>query len=171
MLELYKRFPIKIEEYIVTLDEGTTTYLLPDDFLYALNAYGEVEEGVETPPPQIPINEENNVYSIYIPNHKELQIPLNTTGTQISLIYGAKPERYDEDDLAEELYLPETLIEPLIHYIGYKAHLGIRGTEDSETNSHYLRFDRSCKKARELGVAYPMDSWEMTSRMYDRGFV
>lgn len=170
MLELYKRFPIKIAEHVVTLITGTVVYSLPADFLYALNAYGAVEEG-EIVPPQIAINEKDNVYSVHILNHTEIRIPTTITSPTVSLVYGVKPTYYDEDDLAEELYLPETLIEPLLHYIGYKAHLGIRGTEDSETNSHYLRFDRSCKKARELGVAYPMESWEMPNRVYDKGFV
>lgn len=171
ILELYKRFPLKIEEHVIALAEGTTIYTLPTDVLYVLSAYGEAPEGVDTPPPILPINEEDNVYSIFLPNHTQVQIPLSNDGAFVSILYVTKPPRYTVEDLDLELDLPEALIEPLTHYIGYKAHLGIKGGPETETNTHYLRFDRSCKKARELGVAYPMDSWAMSNRMYEKGFV
>lgn len=170
MLELHKRFQLKTNEHIVNLQEGVTLYSLPEDFLYAIEAFGEVREGYSGLP-HLPINDEDEPYSIFFPNHKEVQVPLVEYGASISIIYGAKPIRYDIDDLAEELDLPETLIEALLHYIGYKAHLGIKGDAQSENNAHYIRFDRSCKKARELGVAHPIDSWRMVDRLNSRGFV
>jgi len=171
MLELHKRFPLKVEEHVIPLIEGTTTYTLPTNFLYPLEAYGEVSEA--TPyamPPRIPINEEADISSIFFPNHTQVQVPLSNDGAFISLVYAAKPPRYDENDVALELDLPETLIEPLMQYMGYKAHSGISSGVQDENNVHYQRFDRSCKKARELGVAYPLDSWSMTNRLLDRGF-
>ena len=171
MLELYKRFPVKVEEHIITLVEGTTTYSLPTDFMYPLSAHGEVEEGSASIMSELPINDESNPLSVFLPNHTQVQIPAVEDGAIVSIIYVVKPTRYCAADTELELDLPETLIEPLLHYVGYKAHLGIRSDAQTETNAHYVRFDASCKKARELGVAYPMDSWGMPSRVSSRGFV
>ena len=171
MLELHKRFPLKIEEQLITLVEGTTDYELASNFLYPLEAYGEVLESTPNAlPPKVPMNEEDDPKSIFFPNHRQVQVPLNSEGALISLVYAAKPPRYDENDLNLELDLPETLIEPLMQYMAYKAHSGISSGVQDENNVHYLRFNQSCEKARELGVAYPLDSWAMTNRLSDRGF-
>jgi len=170
MLELYKRFPLNTQEHIVELVEGTTLYDLPENFMYALSAYGEPLEASMGEVVDVPINDEDEPYSIFFPNHKQVQIPLVANGAYISIIYIAKPASYTAADLQEELDLPETLIDCLLHYVGYKAHLGIRGDGQSENNAHFARFERSCQKARELGVAHPIDSWRMIDRLNDRGF-
>ena len=41
MLELYTRFPIRVEEHIINLLDNVTTYDMPADFMYATQAYGE----------------------------------------------------------------------------------------------------------------------------------
>ena len=171
MLELHKRFPLKIEEQVLVLVEGVTTYPVNSDFLYVLDAYGEVsEDNPNVLAPKVPINEENDPRSIFFPNHREVLVPLTTNGAIISLVYAAKPPRYTEVDLATELDLPDTLIEPLLQYMAYKAHAGITAGIQDEHNTHYRRFDSSCRKARELGVAYPLDSWCMPDRLFYRGF-
>lgn len=170
MLEIYKRFPVKVNEHIVTLSDDTTLYSLPTDFMYALEAFGEAQENSVGESTELSINEPEDPYGIFIPNTKQVQVPLSNTGYFISIMYVAKPTYYTDDDLAEEIDLPETLIEPLLHYIGYKAHLGIRSDGQSDNNAHYMRFERSCDKARELGVAYPLDSMSMINRLGDRNF-
>lgn len=170
MTELYKRFPILTNEHIVTLVEGTTTYSLPTDFMYAMSAYEEVDINGTMTVSEVAINDESNDRSIFFPNHKEVQIPASENGAFISIIYVAKPPYYTNADLTNEIDLPDTLVDCLLHYIGYKAHLGIRSDGQSETNAHYLRFERSCDKARELGVSHPIDSLHTSNRLFDRGF-
>jgi hypothetical protein len=170
MLELHKRFPLKTEEHVIVLEEGVTLYTMPTNFLYATSAWGEPGVSTLGEAVPLPINDEDEPTSIFFPNYKQVQIPLTTEGSRISIIYGAKPVKYVEADLAQELDLPETLIDPLIHYMGYKAHSGIKGDSQSENNAHYFRFEKSCAKARELGVAYPIDSWRMIDRLGTRGF-
>lgn len=171
MTELYKRFPITTNEHIVTLVEGTSTYTLPTDFMYAMSAYEEVDINGTMGIAEIPINDESDDKSIFFPNHKEVQIPDAEDGAFISIIYVAKPPFYTSADLGNDIDLPDTLIDCLLHYIGYKAHLGIRGDGQAETNAHFIRFERSCDKARELGVSHPIDSLQTTDRLNRRGFV
>jgi hypothetical protein len=171
MIELYTRFPIKTEEYIVALQENTTIYEMPDNFMYALSAYGEVPESAPNDTVRrVAINEEDDPYSIFFPDWNTVQIPAVANGSYISIIYVAKPVPITVEDLNVELDLPEMLIDALVSYVGYRAHLGVRGDAQSENNAHWLRFDRNCKKARELGVAFPVDSLRMSERIIDRGF-
>jgi hypothetical protein len=171
ILELYKRFPLKVEEHVITLQDNVTIYDLPSDFMYPLEAFGEVNEfATDKRPPIVPFNDADDPTSIFFPNFTQVQVPLVTTGSFISLIYVSKPARIDEDDLSSEINIPETLVEALVYYIGFRAHTSIKSDGQSENNIHWVRFDQSCKKARELGVAYPMDSWKMNDRLSNRGF-
>lgn len=170
LLELHKRFPLRVEQTVLTLSNTTTTFNLPSTFMYPLTAYGEDKDGNIDMEHVLPINDESNPESIFFSTFKQVQVPDTLDGSSAVIVFAAKPDRYTADDLNIELDLPETLIEPLLHYIGYKAQLGIRGDAQAENNAHWLRFDRSCKQAQDLGVAYPMDSWKMATRIYNRGF-
>lgn len=171
MIELYTRFPIKIEEYVIELQENTTIYEMPDNFMYALSAYGEVPENTPELVNPIAINEEDDPYSIFFPDWNTVQIPAVANGSYISIIYVAKPTTVTGENLTEELELPDTLVDALASYIGYRAHLGVSGNAQAENNSHWLRFERNCVKARELGIAFPIDSLAMIKRLDTRGFV
>ena len=171
LLELYKRFPLQVNEHIVALQEGVTMYDLPSDFMYILEAYGEPAEGSSDTVVVLPINDPDDPYSVFFPGFRQVQVPLTANGSFVSLLYVAKPPSYTEDDLSELLELPDTLVDCLLHYIGYKAHLGIRGDTQAENNAHFMRFERSCQKALDLGVAYPLDSMRMIDRLSDRNFV
>lgn len=169
MLELHKRFPIKVNEQVIPLVTGVFLYSLRNDYMYALSAHGKVAAAPDTTV-ELGINEADSPTSVFFPSYKQVQIPAGIVGTAASVVYVAKPYNYTVANLNDELDLPETLIEPLLHYIGYKGHLGVRGDAQAENNTHYQRFDRSCKKAKELGVAFPADSWNMTTRLNERGF-
>jgi hypothetical protein len=171
MLELYKRFPLSQNEYAITVGNTTASYALPDNFMYVLSVYDDAVLDGEGKPVELPINDSSQETSIYFPSHKIVQVPAYEGRTTVSVIYVGKPESYTINDLASEVDIPETLIECLIHYISYKAHLGIRGDGQAENNAHWARFERSCKQALDLGVAYPIDSLRMGLRINDRGFV
>lgn len=171
MTELYKRFPLDTNEHIVALAEGTTTYTLPTDYMYYMSAFEEVDINGTIGISELAINDESNERSIFFPSHKEVQIPGSEDGAFVSIIYVAKPPRYTNSNLGDDIDLPDTLINCLLHYIGYKAHLGISGNGQAETNAHFVRFERSCDIARDLGVSHPIDSLQTTNRLNQRGFV
>lgn len=173
LIELYTRFPIKVEEHVVELFESTTEYQMPDNFMVALSAFGEVPDDIPENVAPITINEESDPYSIFFPDWDTVQIPAVANGSYISIIYIAKPETVvnTAEGLEAKLELPAPLIDTLASYIGYRAHLGVRGDGQAENNAHWQRFERSCVKARELGVAFPADSMSMETRLLARGFV
>lgn len=174
MLELYKRFPIKVEEHIVTLVDGTMYYEMPTNFMYALEAYGEVVEGSTESSMPIPINESDYDNSIFFIDWNTVQVPSSVTGSFISIMYVPTPATITTiqavDDVTQ-LDIPTSLVDALLSYVGYRAYLGIRSDSQSENNAHWTRFERNCKKAIELGVAYPSESMSMSGRVVTKGFV
>jgi len=171
MIELYKRFVLRTEELILELEDNVTMYTLPSDFMYIIEAYKEVYEYSQFIQKQIPVNDEDSPESIFFPNHTQIQVPAPSTGAFISIIYVAKPQKVTVAALDQELDLPEVLIECLLHYIGYRGHLSIRGDGQSENNAHFARFERSVVKAKELSVTTATDSYGMSERLSNRGFV
>lgn len=172
MIELYTRFPIKIEEFRVDLVEGDAAYPLPSNYMYATAAYMENPEPDKYDLVPIAINEDEEELSIFFPDWNTVQVPstISELSPYITMLYVAKPATLTIDDLDTEIYLPDTLVDALVSYIGYRAYLGLRSDGQSENNAHWLRFDRNCKIARDLGVAYQLDSMRMINRLKDRGF-
>lgn len=181
LVELYKRFPLKNDEAIVTLRDGKTIYKLdgtdPDvsmgePFMYLLGAYEDgTDNDFSASALSLPINEEDNIYSVNSISYNSIQIPLVTTGAYISLIYVAKPTKVTALTLNEELDLPDQMIEALLHYIGYRAHGAMDANIQTESNTHYMRFEASCNKLKELGVGIAPDDVSMNSRISMKGFV
>lgn len=193
MLEIYKRFALRTSEALITLVEGKTIYKLdgtdPDvsmsadeKFMYVITAYGQNVDGGDylENTIELPINVEDNPYSINTISYNTLQIPLITAGSLVSIIYAAKPLKAGEvfsgqtsapDPLDNELDLPDQFQEALLHYIGYRGHGAMEGDIQSDSNTHYMRFERSCDKIRELGVGITDDDVDMESRLNKRCFV
>lgn len=173
MLELHTRFPIKIEEYVVELQTGVSFYPMPDNFMYATSAYGEVDRYSPGENKPLAINDDTDPYSVFFSSWDMLQVTEAVTGGFVSVIYVAKPVRITKElaeDGSSELDLPDSLVDCLLSYLGYRAHLGVKSDSQSENNTHLQRFERNCKKALELGVAFPSDSMHMEERVASRGF-
>lgn len=173
MLELYTRFPLSVKEHLIELNTNVLYYDMPSDFMYATAAYGEAAESSSDQSVVIPINDESDPYSIFFIDWNTVQVPSPETGSFIALLYGAKPAPItvsQAEDGVTELALPDSLVDALLSYLGYRAHLGVKSDSKSENNAQWLRFDRNCKKAIELGVAFPSDTMNMTGRITDRGF-
>ncbi len=169
LIELYKRFPLKVEEYLIELVDGQTIYTLPAGCMYLTAAYGEVEENSERFVATLPINEEDDPLSINTISWNKVQIPVSVSGAYISLIYVANPTWIDLADIGEEVELPLQLVEAMLCYIGYMATAAL-GAEEPENNIHYQRFEASCKRAETLGITTRNDV-AMTERINMRGFV
>lgn len=126
VLELYKRFTLKVEEYLITLEDNVSIYKMPDDFMWLVAAYGEVDVRSPMLVNVLPVNEEDNPLSINTVSWNKVQVPVSSYGSYISLIYVASPDMYSILDLDETIDLPAQMIEPLLSYIGYRANASDR---------------------------------------------
>jgi len=171
LIELYKRFPISTKEYIITIVNGVATYTMPDDFMWIVDAYGELRTSSNlTEVNRLPINEEDNEFSVNTVGWNMVQIPTATGGEHISLIYVAQPVKVTAATLNDQLPLPEQMMEALLNYIGYRGHGSVDGKINTESNTHYQRFEASVARVQLEGMFTP-ESLSMVNRIRDKGFV
>lgn len=170
VLELYKRFTLKVEEYLITLEDNVSIYKMPDDFMWLVAAYGEVDVRSPMLVNVLPVNEEDNPLSINTVSWNKVQVPVSSYGSYISLIYVASPDMYSILDLDETIDLPAQMIEPLLSYIGYRANASIDTGVQTEDSAWYIRFENSCTRVRTEGMMNNNDMFT-NGRIDTRGFV
>ena len=168
LIELYKRFPLHIKEQIIDLVDDTEIYNLASDCMWLTAAYGEMPEGMEGVN-ILPINEEDNPRSVNTVSWSQVQIPANLDGDSISLIYVASPTLVNAGNLDVELPLPPQMVEPLLHYVGYRAQAALDGNIQAENTTHYTRFEQSCQRIKDEGM-FTSDDMSMDSRIVTGGF-
>jgi len=169
LIELYKRFNLSTGEAILTMSEGKTIYrldgtdsnvTLEGPYMYLISAFDE--DGNE-----LTLNNEDDPFSVFTPRFNVVQIPYPITGKALSLIYGQEPPTITQT--TDILPIPLTLLEALLHYIGYRAHGSIDGNIQAENNTHYQRFEASVNRALALGVINQDDL--IIKRANSKGFV
>ena len=122
---------------------------------------------------RVPINDDGDLLSVFTPSYDTIQVPITEDGSYISLIYKKNPQLVEVSDLVIDadgsldlndattntykVKLPKTLLVPLLHYIGYRAHGAVEGEVNAENSTHLNRFEAACKRAEDLG-AVPTDS-------------
>lgn len=188
LIALYKKFSISTEEAILALKDGVTLYELnstdtnvtvggqpmrDDDVLTTISCYDEQGDSV-------PINDSDEPLGIFTPSYDTIQVPYSSTGEYLSVIYRRNPILLDPEALTDATTealnddtvttrLPLQLLEPMLHYIGYRAHGSVNGSIKDENNTHYMRFVASCRAIEKDGV---MNLEGMPSRdVEEKGFI
>lgn len=171
VLELHKRFTLLESEAIITLQTGKTSYSLdgsdssvsitnPENLLIITDCYDEQGEPVI-------INDERNPLGIMTPSYNTVEVPNVVQDEKLSIIYRAYSGFVNSE--TDNIPLPPQLLEPLLHYIGYRGNSTVTVGIKEENNSHYIRFDQSCKRIIEQGLHIADD---LESYTFDqRGFV
>ena len=170
VLELYKRFTLSVEEWIIALEDGQSYYTAPEDFMWIIAAYGEVGMDSVQEVNVLPVNEEDNPLSINTVGWNKVQIPLSVTGAYVSIIYAATPEVYSVTDMDKTVNIPPQMIEALLAYIGWRANSTIDTGIQTEDTVWYNRFESSCSRLEVKGFINANDV-VMTNRLNMRGFV
>ena len=170
VLELYKRFTLSVEEWIIALEDGQSYYTAPDDFMWIIAAYGEVGMDSVQEVNVLPVNEEDNPLSINTVGWNKVQVPLSVTGAYISVIYAATPEVYSVADMDKTVNIPPQMMEALLAYIGWRANSTIDTGIQTEDTVWYNRFESSCSRLEVKGFINANDM-VMTNRLNMRGFV
>ena len=170
VLELYKRFTLSVEEWIIALEDGQSYYTAPEDFMWIIAAYGEVGMDSVQEVNVLPVNEEDNPLSINTVGWNKVQVPLSVTGAYVSIIYAATPEDYSVTDMDKTVNIPPQMIEALLAYIGWRANSTIDTGIQTEDTVWYNRFESSCSRLEVKGFINANDV-VMTNRLNMRGFV
>lgn len=170
VLELYKRFTLSVEEWIIALEDGQSYYTAPEDFMWIIAAYGEVGMDSVQEVNVLPVNEEDNPLSINTVGWNKVQVPLSVTGAYVSIIYAATPEVYGITDMNKTVNIPPQMVEALLAYIGWRANSTIDTGIQTEDTVWYNRFESSCSRLEVKGFINANDM-VMTNRLNMRGFV
>lgn len=170
VLELYKRFTLSVEEWIIALEDGQSYYTAPEDFMWIIAAYGEVGMDSVQEVNVLPVNEEDNPLSINTVGWNKVQVPLSVTGAYVSIIYAATPEVYNIADMNKTVNIPPQMVEALLAYIGWRANSTIDTGIQTEDTVWYNRFESSCSRLEVKGFINANDV-VMTNRLNMRGFV
>lgn len=167
LIELYKIFSLRTEETTVTMTADNTIYTLTEPTLNSVySVYDELGQLQS-------LNDENDANSILTPSYNTLQIQNPSAGGIMYVVYNASPTTIVwNDNLASiNVAIPPAMTEALLHYIGYRAHGAMNGEINAENNTHYMRFDASCKRLKELGVVPSEDGMPSATKLEDKGFV
>ena len=149
LIELYKRFQLRTEEQIIQVVGGQTLYTLDEEcmsIIMVINEGGEYH----------PINVEDDLNSVLTPSYNQIQLPNPTDGMALSVIYRSAPDLLT--DVADIVPIPKSLLEALLHYIGYRGHGSMDGNVEAENNTHYTRFEASISRVTALGLITPDDA-------------
>lgn len=170
LIELYKRFPIEVNEFIIPIETGKTVYELPNDFMWAVEAsVGVPLKTGEVVVEPIEVNSDEAL-SVNIVAWNKVQIPVGIGGVWVSIIYVGTPKPITEDDLDCPLPIPDQMIEALLNYVGYRGHGSVNGDLNAESNTHYQRFEMSVSRITQEGMFSPT-SIAMVDRVIEKGFV
>lgn len=155
LIELYKRFQLRTAEALITMVADETNYLIDGtDINVKLEADAPevmaILEAYDESGAMLNINVENDEYGIMTPEYDLVQIPNPSDGEKIGILYLAAPTYITTN--TQKLKLPMSLLEAILHYIGYRAHGSVDGNVQAENNTHYQRFEASVARAKMLGV-------------------
>lgn len=184
LIALYGRFQLSTEEAIIRLrpDIAKTVYTLDssDHDVMVGNRYLNDEEfmsivaAFDEAGNQLVVNDTKDATSVLTVGYNQVQVPLLADSGYVSLVYRKNPDLVVYVDNAgsateDDVHLPLQLLEALLHYVGYRAHGAVDGNVNTENNTHYMRFEKACQRAEELGVMTADDT--MSLSVQAKGYV
>lgn len=173
-LNLYKRFTLKTEEAIISLETGDTQYVLdgtdPDVNMPAGSEVMQITSAYDEKG-RIGINNDVDPLGIYLIDYKTVQVPIVTDNAFISLLFKPYPIEIvyetdiDDNTIDKDIELPRGAIDCLLNYIGYLAYDSV---DNGSGDSYLQKYEFSCSKLIEDGVV-PQETYIID--VNERGFI
>ena len=170
--EIHKRFDLWEETATVTMVAGVNKYTISQEdtnvaldsvdheFIMITSIFDKEDEKIE-------INLQKSDYKIKIPRYNVIKIGVPVAGDTLKVNYKAAPKFLTFEK--QPIPLPPQYFEALFHYVGYRAHASVDGDIKAENNTHFMRFDQSCKRIAIQGLQNE-DSMQIF-KLEERGFV
>lgn len=179
LTELYKRFPIKLSEVNIQLNDAITQYVIssqhaetnmPED---ADPTYYYVKDSIFYPftddlvsieaifneyGEEIPLNDENMKYSLFTSGYNVITHPYPSSDNAILVQYRASPTKLSmEADDTANIDIPPQFTEALVNYVAYRMFAAIN-MNSAEAVNYYAKFEAACALINNLGL------WHKDSR-------
>ena len=162
VLELYKRFNIGTKVEIVRTNPLISVYnLVNADIMKVINVYDA--DGKELVQPSVVDIEDYDLKQI----GQSTYLFKEPKNEDIAFVYTSAPEWLTST--TDNVEIPMSMLEALLHYIGYRGHGSIDGLINTENNTHYMRFDKSCRQLTDTGYGEVIDMSK--SNTQSKGFV
>jgi hypothetical protein len=164
IVAIHDRFVLNVQEAVIDLVPGKTIYTLNKgsaDVLsgvvkatYNKREFSRIIRIVDNLGNEVSINNYADKYTAYFPTYDTMQVKeVQKDVTQFVVTFCTMPVEIPLD--ADESYsveIPRFLMEPLMHYVGYRAHGSVDGNIDGENNTHLMRFKMSCDEIEAKGL-------------------
>lgn len=175
LLALYKRFPVLEKQLTIQqLDEVTRYNLTYPYALYNTNSIiaeadryiidsatdlflGDVlkvEQVFDELGEELPLNNSEEDTSLFTPSPLILQIPQPVAANSTFLLYRAAPKKIliaGLDPFSEDVLLPDSLLEPLLYYVGGRAQGAIISGSPAE-QSLMTKYENACAWIDRYGL-------------------
>ncbi len=174
MQELYKRFPIKIDDVVIRMHDEIQTYYLDSRFSIHNTESKEPIKYIHDSPSQpftdnvnkiefvydemgreLFLNNDDEPWSLFTPSYNAIQVPLPEKENQLIVHYragwtdiklpGLNPE-------TEEILIPPGYTEALLMYVGARASTALNADGDAEGNNYTAKFEKSCAMITNLNL-------------------
>jgi len=175
LIELYKRFPIKVKTIDIQQYAAIDTYILAADYgqagsqgtLYLLDAADPFVDTVlkiesitddkeETDGKDLPLNDFNDEDSLHTVAYNSFKVPEPDDITIMTASFRAAHDIISATDLdptVVEVHIPYSLLEALIYFMASRAHSSVPLLDGQNEGNVYLqKFEASCKKVEELSL-------------------
>ncbi len=168
LIDVYARLDILIEEQLITLEANRTMYRLQENSQRVIQVmlYREADSDYAT---EVPINDQNSIYSVFTPQPYVLHVPRPLDGKVISIMQSVSPPYITKDTVnTVDFIVPPQLLEPISNYIGYRAYKSMNGDKGTEQTSHHERYLQSINDVRKQGLIHPTIITNL--KLSNRGF-
>ena len=177
LLELYKRFPIKINQLIIILYPEIIKYRLDKKYATSNTESTEpikyIHDSVEVPfnndiikierifnedGQELFLNVTNAYWSVQTPEYNVVQCNYPDEENSLLVEYRAKPDTILIPAIGlhpetTEILLPEVLNEALLNYVAARVYANLNPDGSmGEGKNYYMQFERSIKEVLHLGL-------------------
>lgn len=188
LIEIYKRFDLKLSEVVIQQYDQIQTYYLRSKYAVTNTTSTEpvkyIEDSVYQPfeddvlriekvinedGQELYLNQEDSAWSesktywtVHTPMFDAVQVPYPESANQMIVTYRASHAKIPvtlKDPSTIEVHVPNALLEGLLFYIGGRVNVN-RGTELSlaEGQTFMAKFEQSIQKVSELNLVNTIDT-------------
>jgi hypothetical protein len=194
LTELYKRFPLRIEEIIIQQEDHIQTYYLEPQFAqtntestepykYIMdseyqpfkNNVLKIERVFNEQGEELFTNDDAEYWSVHTPTYNSIQVPYPEKENAMSVEYRANHPKIiigptGEDTLNQEINISGSHLEALLYYVGARVYATNPSLAQAQDGMTYMgKFEASCQKIAELNLINKDN--RSNQKLYMRGFV
>jgi hypothetical protein len=172
---LREEYPLELKHTVASGELGEDHFIVDSeeepfkfDIIKIIKAFTEKVDGEGLV--EIPLNDEGNVDSVYIPDNKLIQIPHNRWDNLYGFTYQARHEDLDPNNTEQLIQLPRTLHQALESWVASKIFGSMNGVENRARSIELMSFyEIACSEVVERDLANT-SLVHTTDKLENRGF-